>query len=510
MLYNSPFLQLLEQLPPSYEICIHNNKVLTARELIEQSKKLAAYLERNNIKKGDHVLLACEMGVEFLILFIALIHLRTKIALVDPHMGNQLYEAKLKQFQPKWAFIDSRILLLQEHPFIRFIYKKLAKNPFYIPYSNAYGVFATGIKLPLLQKNKRLQYNVISTDEFHESDPEDEFLVVYTSGTLAEPKAVVHTMKSLYESMLTIAGLFEKKPNASMVTHLPQFALIGMITGYKTFFWKETLPAKERIAFIHQHQITTLFGPPAEYRELMLYCKENHQPLPPSLTHLILGSAPVLKSLLVELRQLTKAKITCLYGMTEHLVVASVDGDEKINYTGKGDLLGWPLLKMQYKINDDGELLIQSPLLFKRYFHLQNADEFHASGDLVEQDDEGRLVMKGRKKNMIIKANKNIYPGLYETTIAQIKGVNEVCMIGIYDESIHDEQVILVLDADKTVTAKSVLQELKSGKNAIDSDALPDHILFQPIPKAGRQQKIDRNKLIEQIKQQLPSLTISS
>ena len=65
MLYNSPFLQLLEQLPPSYEICIHNNKVLTAKELIAQSKKLAAYLEQNDIKKGDHVLLACEMGIEF-------------------------------------------------------------------------------------------------------------------------------------------------------------------------------------------------------------------------------------------------------------------------------------------------------------------------------------------------------------------------------------------------------------------------------------------------------------
>ena len=111
---------------------------------------------------------------------------------------------------------------------------------------------------------------------------------------------------------------------------------------------------------------------------------------------------------------------------------------------------------------------------------------------------------------MIIRANKNIYPALYETTIAQIKGVTDVCMMGIYDESIHDELVILVLDADNTLTAKSVLQELKSGKNAIDSDALPDHIFFQPIPKAGRQQKVDRNKLIEQIKQQIPSLTTLS
>lgn len=249
---------------------------------------------------------------------------------------------------------------------------------------------------------------------------------------------------------------------------------------------------------------------PAEYRDLMNYCKETNQQFPDSLRHLILGSAPVLTPLLIELRKYSEAKITCLYGMTEHLVVASVDGDEKINYNGKGDLLGQPLEKMQYAIADDGELLIRSPLLFKRYFHLQEAHELYATGDLVEKDQNGRLLMRGRKKNMIIRANKNIYPGLYETTIAGIKGVHEVCMMGFYDESIHDERVILVVDGDASVTKKYLMKELTIGKHAIDFDALPDHILFQAIPKSGRQQKADIQQLTAQIKQQLSSLTTSS
>jgi long-subunit acyl-CoA synthetase (AMP-forming) len=193
--------------------------------------------------------------------------------------------------------------------------------------------------------------------------------------------------------------------------------------------------------------------------------------------------------------------------MTEHLIVASIDADEKISYNGKGDLLGWPLKCMDYKIADDGELHIKSPLLFKGYFHLQNADIFHATGDLVEQDEQGRFTMKGRKKNMIIRANKNIYPGLYETTIAQIKGVKDVCMLGLYDETIHDEKVILVIETDGSLNEQALLKELKTGIHAIDSDALPDHIIFQPIPKSGRQQKTDQLQLTEQIKQQLPSYT---
>jgi long-chain acyl-CoA synthetase len=510
MLYQSPFLQLLQQLPPAYVVCIHNNNTLTAADLIERSKNLAANLSAKGIKKGDHVLLACDVGIEFLVLFMALIHLRTKTALVDPHMGNQRYASKLQQFQPKWAFIDSRLLLLQEHPVIRFIYRRKKPGGFYIPYSNQYTVFATGMWLPLLQKHHRLKLTATATTDFIQSQEDDELMLVYTSGTLAEPKAVVHTMNSLYESLKAVASLFEQNKLASMVTHLPQFALIGMMTGFKTYFWKEATPPDQRIAFIKQHHITTLFGPPAEYRDLMNYCRETNQVFPESLNHLILGSAPVLKSLLVELRQFSQAKITCLYGMTEHLVVASIDADEKMNYDGRGDVLGRPLETMQYKIADDGELLIRSPLLFKRYFHLQEADAFHATGDLVETDATGRLIMKGRKKNMIIRANKNIYPGLYETTIAQIKGVKDVCMIGLYDEAIHDERVILVVDADESLNEKDLMKELRSGKHAIDSDALPDHIIFQSIPKSGRQQKTDQQTLLEQIKQQLPSLTTSS
>lgn len=59
-------------------VCIHNNKTLTASELIERSKILASNLSAKGIKKGDHVLLACDVGIEFLILFMALIHLQKK------------------------------------------------------------------------------------------------------------------------------------------------------------------------------------------------------------------------------------------------------------------------------------------------------------------------------------------------------------------------------------------------------------------------------------------------
>jgi acyl-CoA synthetase (AMP-forming)/AMP-acid ligase II len=511
MLFHSPFLKLLDQLPTDHIVATHNSIQTTAASLKNASLGLAEHLSTKGLTKGDHVLMACAIGIEFLVIFFALIHLRVKVALVDPHMGRQLYWAKVQQFQPKWAFIDSRILLLQEHPLLRIFYLKCKKNPIYIPYTKEYKVIATGYQLPLIRRHIKLSSTGYAqvTHKLTSSSDKDELMLVYTSGTLAEPKAVVHTVRSLFQSVLAMASVFVNESPGAIVTHLPHFALIGMITGFNTTFWKENLTAKKRLNFIKDHQITTLFGTPAEYLDLVNYCQSKKAKLPACLNHLVIGSAPVLKPFLKELRRFTMAKITCLYGMTENLFVASVDGDEKLTYQGQGDLIGKVQSQVEYFIPEDGELLIKSPMLFKRYFHEKEAPPYHSTGDLVMEDDQGNLVMIGRKKNMIIRKNKNIYPGLYEETICNIPGVTHAVMEGHYNLDKHDEEVILVIEGRSGLTSNYIIKHLQSGENQIDTDALPDYILFMIIPRAGRQKKVNKKLLQQEIRKQLSKSTIS-
>ncbi len=504
MIYNSKFLELLEALPFEKIVCENEGKTLSAGKLRQDSIALALWLSNKGVKRGDHVLMAAEGGIQFLILFYALIHIRAKIALVDPHMGRQLYWAKVQQFKPKYAFIDSRILLLQEHPILRYFYLK-RENPFYIPYSKSYQIFSTGFKLPLFQKHKRLPKNLSleADQEIINDNTNDELVLVYTSGTLAEPKAVVHTMDSLYQNMIAISTLLDKNPNNAIITHLPQFAIIGMMNGYRVQFWKESYAPAKKLELIEKNQITSLFGPPAEYLELINYCQIQRIKFPECLEHILIGSAPVLRPFLQLLRNYTDAKITCLYGMTENLVVASIDGDEKIRYEGNGDLLGKPYAAINMHIEDDHELKVNSPLMYERYFHLENRPEYHETGDLVQLDSEGRLVMMGRKKNMIIRKSKNIYPGLYEDTICSIPGIQDAVMRGIYDHELHDEKVVLVVESENGISEESIMKQLKSGPHQIDSDVLPDTILKMKIPRAGRQMKVNQRKLDELIKAQI-------
>ena len=261
------------------------------------------------------------------------------------------------------------------------------------------------------------------------------------------------------------------------------------------------MSASAEINWIEKENIGVLFGPPSDYLPLIRYCEKKNRELPACLQHILLGSAPVHLRFLNRLIAVLPAhtQITCIYGMTENLLVCTIDGRQKANYTGNGDLLGKPVGGVSIKIEDDGEIFVKSDQLFSRYFHEEGRAEWHASGDLGEVDEKGNLILRGRKKEMIIRRNMNIYPALYENTIKNIKGVEEAAIVGVYDERIEDEKIYLALEGTG-LNLHHIRSQLNYGKHSIDKEALPDHIFEMVIPRKGRQNKIDRFSIIEHIK----------
>jgi acyl-CoA synthetase (AMP-forming)/AMP-acid ligase II len=158
-----------------------------------------------------------------------------------------------------------------------------------------------------------------------------------------------------------------------------------------------------------------------------------------------------------------------------------------------------PIPGIDLKLTDEGEILVRSEQLFKRYFHLETREDWHATGDLGTIDDAGNIVLLGRAKEMIIRGNFNIYPALYEDTIKKIPGVEEAAFVGIYDAAIHDEKVYLAVETNKK-PIDQIRQALMVGKYSIDKEAQPDVIISMKIPRKGRQNKLDRHAIVDYIK----------
>ncbi|HEX6123083.1 MAG TPA: hypothetical protein VFY89_07980, partial [Ktedonobacterales bacterium] len=88
---------------------------------------------------------------------------------------------------------------------------------------------------------------------------------------------------------------------------------------------------------------------------------------------------------------------------------------------------------------------------------------------------------------------------LYEGKIAEIPGVARCALIGVWDEHLGDERVVLVLEptADETNLGqlKQRVERALRAEALVDTLALPDEIVVMPLPESGRTHKIDRNAL---------------
>ena len=194
--------------------------------------------------------------------------------------------------------------------------------------------------------------------------------------------------------------------------------------------------------------------------------------------------------------------VLAVYGMTEMLPVAVASGEEKLSYTLSGDLLGQPIGDTKVRISADHEIEVSGSGLMTRYFGRERS-LWHPTGDLGRLDADGRLVMLGRKKNMLIRGNMNIYPSLYEPGITTINGVADAVIVGVPNEYGDDRVVLFVIpanqDADEHQLQRLVEKEIVQH---MDADALPDLIrVIKSMPVSGRSLKRDMTELAALAKQ---------
>jgi long-chain acyl-CoA synthetase len=94
--------------------------------------------------------------------------------------------------------------------------------------------------------------------------------------------------------------------------------------------------------------------------------------------------------------------------------------------------VGWPPKPVEMRIADDGEIQFRGPTLFKGYWNNPEAtaaaftdDGWYKSGDLGQLDEQGRLHLHGRKKDMIVLPNGfNVYPEDIENAL-RVAGIRD-------------------------------------------------------------------------------------
>ena len=121
------------------------------------------------------------------------------------------------------------------------------------------------------------------------------------------------------------------------------------------------------------------------------------------------------------------------YGLTETAAPVACNTP---NGAKKGTV-GRPLPGLDVKIAEDGEILVRGPSIFSGYYKDEEAtteafqDGWFKTGDIGQLDEEGYLVIKDRKKDLIITAGgKHVAPQYIENLFAGDKLVSKVLAYG--------------------------------------------------------------------------------
>ena len=510
-------------------------KELSYKEVYEQSKLLASYLQELGLEKGDRVSIMlpnCPQSVisYYGVLMAGGIVVQTNPLYMERELEYQLNDSGAKMIicldmlYPKAANVKPDTPL--EHILVAGIkdYLPFPKNKIY----------------PFIQKR---QYQVLvkpeqSTDTHlwtHmlkkatgevkpvEIDPkEDLALLQYTGGTTGFPKGVMLTHYNLIvNTQMSKKWLYKCKDGEEIVLAiLPFFHVYGMTSvmnlsvmmGNKMILMPK-FEAEDVLKVIEKQRPTLFPGAPTIYIALLNHPNLKKYDLS-SIEACISGSAPLPVEVQERFEAVTGGKLVEGYGLTETSPVTHsnfVWGQRVSGSVG----VPWPdtdakIFKMDVEEEAEngeiGEIVVKGPQVMRGYWNrpedtaqVLSEDGWFRTGDMGYMDDAGYFYIVDRKKDMIIAGGYNIYPREVEEVLYEHSEIQEAVIVGVPDPYRGETvKAFIVKKQDSDITEEELNEYCRKNMAAYKVPRLYEFRTELPKTAVG---KILRRALIEEEKQ---------
>lgn len=442
-------------------------------ELADLAERYARALHARGVGAGGTVGVAVRPGVRALAVLLAVHRIGARGAVVDPGAGPDVLRARLALARPDVVLADAAAQAVAgwARPLARRV--DLA-----LPDLAELGPVATvGPRLPGCAP--ALDAGLRSGPLPPAVDGDGDAAIVFTSGTTSRPRAVVHSRASLAAGMRTVADLVRPAADRPVLGGTFFVLVPSLACGAPV-----ALPAR---------------SPRALARQLRRLAPQATYLTPPQLRRVLAegasftgrvwtGSAPASAELLTRVRRAGAAEAWGVYALTELFPAAAVEQAEKAAYAGGGDLVGAPLPGVRVRTDGAGQLLLAGPGARDRYLG-EEPEEWVATGDRGGADGDGRIVLEGRVKDMVLRDAENIYPGLYEPAL-HVAGVELALLVGV-PAGDGDERLVAVVQPAPGAEADAVRAALAAPLARMGA-ARPDAVVLADVPLAGRSRKPDR------------------
>ncbi|MDT5134596.1 MAG: cyclohexanecarboxylate-CoA ligase, partial [Mycobacterium sp.] len=295
-----------------------------------------------------------------------------------------------------------------------------------------------------------------------ERAPHDPRWVYFTSGSTGRPKGVRHSDATLlaaangFTAHLRLGEYPDEVGTISFpIAHIGGMVYLAcaLIADYPLVLIPKFAPA-ELPALLAEHRVTVTGGGSVVYQMLVSaqLGSGSREPLVPSLRMLIGGGAPCPPQLHRQVRDHLGIPVVHAYGMTEAamICVSRVDDtdEQQINSSGS-PIAGSAVRVARYSpdgtrtllpTGEAGEVELSGANVTAGYL---NADQWAAAvtgdgwvrtGDRGYLRADGRIVITGRGKDLIIRKGENVAPVEIENELLGHPLVDEVAVLGQPDD----------------------------------------------------------------------------
>ena len=434
--------------------------VITYGDLATLAGRFSAELDRRGIAPGDRVVLWGENSAEWVAAFFGCL-LRGVLAVPLDAAGSPDFAARvIADVSPKLILVDA---------------PRLPALPADIPQ-----ILLDDIAISLPAEPLFAVDPAVTLDA--------PFQIIFTSGTTAAPKGIVHTNRNVLASLDPIEREMQKYLRYERLVHplrflhsLPLSHVFGQFMGLWTpallaaevHFETQLEPAR-MLDRIRLERISVLIAVP---RSLELL-RSHIQLLFPDLEVQLAASEgwPIYKRFVRfrHIHRLTGWKFWALisggatlpselelfwgrlgyaviqgYGMTETAALVTLNHPFHV---GRGTL-GKPLPGREVRISAEGEIMVRGDVVSGSTWAdgaiQPRASEWLATGDLATQDDSGELRFSGRRGDVIVTAaGLNIYPADLEAALLKQPGVRAATVVAGDSRNGPETIAVLLADAD--------------------------------------------------------------
>jgi long-chain acyl-CoA synthetase len=486
---------------PARTACVCMGKRLTYAELDKASRAFAAWLQSKGLQRGARIAIMMPNTLQYTVAIAGI--LRAGMTGVNV---NPLYKPRELEFQLKDCGAEAIIVL---ENFAAVLQQALPptkiKHVVIASLGDMLGLVKGMVVNAVVRHVKKMvpPYSLPGAIRFNdvlaqgrgasftqvESGADDIAFLQYTGGTTGVAKGAILLHRNLVANMMQLEAWHQpmvdvppKIDQLIIVTALPLYHifaltacfLFGMRAGGMCILIPNPRDIGGLIKELSHYKINFFPAVNTLYNALLQHPQFKKLDLS-MLKSAVGGGMAVQQNVAEAWMKATGKPIVEGYGLSETSPVLTCNRGDISEWTGT---IGFPLSSTDISIRDDdghevpigehGEICARGPQVMPGYWNrpdqtaaVMTADGFFRTGDIGQMDEQGRIKLIDRKKDMISVSGFKVFPNEVEDVAMMQGGVLECAAVGIPDPHSGEAVKLFVVKKSPELSEQQLRQYLK-------------------------------------------------